>query len=143
MMAQHAPLPVEDRAGPGSFRGPGAQKAAIITVRQKTQVLALGARRRGQPTLGCQRPDLRLGVATYREKGMGQLGLAQHVKDVRLVLGAVGAPPELVATVRIAAHPRIVPRRQVGRAQRAGVVEKIPKTDLPVTSQAWIGRASR
>src|SRR5436190_9144763 len=65
-------------------------------LRHEADVHALRLRRGAEPEAVRVRAHLGLGELPYREHRAGELALREHVEDVRLVLGPVGAALEHV-----------------------------------------------
>src|SRR5690606_4340375 len=81
-----------------------------------------------------------LGQPAQREHGGGQLRLAQLVKEVALVLAAVGGAQQLPAVARLR-HARVVAGGDVAGAELARRVEEMPELDLAVAQHVRVGRA--
>src|SRR5581483_7534814 len=103
-----APALVDDGPGPG--RRARADERDAITPGDEAHVHALGLRRGAQPQLLGPGPYLGLGELPDGEERTAQLALAQHVQDVRLVLGGVAATEQAARAVGVRADPGAVSR---------------------------------
>ena len=100
MLAKHFTSRIDNRPRLVRFRSQtGAQKAPIITVRNKTDLLAL--------RLFCDPQGQTLGLPSHlgfaqppqRQQRLTQLLLGQIKQKVRLVLGAIHTTLDIVATI--------------------------------------------
>ncbi len=87
------------------------------------------------------RPDLALGHLAQRKQHRRQLLLRQLVQEVALVLGRVDRLQQLDAGGG-RPHAGVVARRDVVRAQRAGVIEERAELDLAVAQHVRVRRAA-
>ena len=118
-------------------------KSTPVLAPHEAHVHALGLLRGAQPEAGGVGPHLGLRELADRQQRAAQLRLAEHVEDVRLVLGRVDATtqPERPAASR--AHPRVVPGGERVEPERLGPVEQLPELDRPVALDARVRRAFR
>ncbi len=82
---------------------------------------------------------LGLGEAAHRETDAGELGLAEHVEHVRLVLGRVGGGAQRPA-VSPPLHPGVMAGGEQLASERLGAVEERREPDGAVALDARVGR---
>ena len=105
---------------------PLGQERVAPATRDEADVHALRLGRGPQPERGGVRAHLGLRELAHRQQRPGQLALPEHVEDVRLVLGVVGAAREHVAAVRVARHAVVAGGDGV-EPERVGTLEQAPE----------------
>src|SRR5579885_102991 len=143
----HAPARCADRHRRALLlqqRGVAIDKAAIIVLRHKTDLLALWLARHAQTSLRSHCTHLRLGILAQGKAGVRKLLLVEHMQHIRLILPAIDAPAQTpLARQRMVIHAHIVSRRQVIGIEGERALEQDRKADMAITGQTGIGRASR
>src|ERR1017187_1925869 len=119
-----------------------AQEPAIVVLRHETYFLALLLAIRLKADLFRDGPSLFLRHVAQRKHRAGKLFLVQREQEIRLVLPIIPAFAELVA-VSVAVgllNPRVMPRRNEFRAERARLAQERTEFHFLVADNAWVGR---
>ena len=74
-----------------------AQKADVVAIGDKTDILTVGLVRHGQPRLPCLLPDGILVELPHRQQQVGQLELSELIEHIALILLSVAAPQQTPA----------------------------------------------
>ncbi len=102
----------------------------------EAELLALALRRAGEAPRDGLRADLGLRALAEREHEATELGFGRGEEEVALVLVLVDALAEERAAVVGAAEPRVVPGRDVRRAELVGEDEELSELDAAVACRA-------
>jgi hypothetical protein len=132
VLPHHPPGEVEDRAGRG-IRDEGRDAR-----RGEAQVLALPEPGRRQAEGFRQGLDLGLRPLAHREQSARELGAADAVEEIGLVLGMVGSAPE-VGPVLGVADPGVVPGGDERDPARLRLPNEEGEPHLAVADRARVG----
>ena len=118
-----------------------AQKAVIVAVGNKADVLRVLLIRVGQSRSGSLGTDVRLVKLAYRQQQVRKLPLRELIEHVALVLAVVFSAQQAVKTARfVMLHARIVPRGNAVIAHLQRAVQKRAEFQLTVAVDAGIRR---
>src|SRR5689334_12291675 len=138
MLTQYFPGAVHDRPRLRDLWAMVAQKAAIIAIRQKAQILTIVLGGNGQPKTRRQFTDVRLAIFAHREQYLRELLLTHDAQYVALILRVVQPFEQLKLAVLSPSHPRIVTRRQIVSVERQRIVQQPLEADMTVAFQTRI-----
>src|SRR5690606_14725966 len=132
--AEDLPGEVADVARPDRFRPLLLQETAVVIIRDKTDLLALGSPGARQVPFPGQRPDLFLLVLAKGKKAPCQLLLGEAEQDVALVFFWVCSPGKREPPyLRVIPLPDIMTGGEITRPQLPGFFRKSPELYLRVT----------
>ena len=145
----HALVTAEDVAGgvgddPAAilFGQPVFDKARIVPVGDKADLLAVGLVCHRQAPLVGIGPDLGLFHVADGKRGVGQLILCERKQEIRLVLLAILAASEAETSVRAAINAGIVARRHDVRIKPRRTVDEGRKLEVAIAMAARNRRAA-
>ena len=134
------PAPIDDGAGVG--RQPGLEeRLAAAGGRDEAHVLAVGLVGGGEAEPGGLGAHVGLGEVAHREPDAGQRRLVEHVDDVGLVLGGIGAAGHAAGAVGTLDDPGVVAGGHGLEAEGVGPAEQAVELEVAVALDARVGGA--
>ena len=122
---QDISIPVYKIAGPRMFPGIFLNKRSVISIGNKTDILAFRLIRVDKSLFLGNPADLRFRIAAKGKKRMGKLILIHGIKNIALVLGGIQTFFKKISSgIRILLNTGIVAAGDILRAQLAGFLKK-------------------
>ena len=141
MTPQYIALSVNKISGRTVTAAVTADKAGVVTVRDKADILAVFFFSVPEAALRGDLSRRVLVLVPQRELYMGQLVLGHHIEDIALVLGGIeGFEQKVPAGLRIIFGPGIMSRDQKITSKFFHLRKQMLKLQLPVAFNAGIGR---